>query len=37
MCGALSCIDEMKAEAIELTVVTYSILIGGFASINDAK
>lgn len=37
MRGGLSCIEEMKAENIELTLVTYSILIKGFAAINDVE
>jgi leucine-rich PPR motif-containing protein len=37
MCGALSCVEEMKAEGIELTIVTYSILIAGFGKINDSQ
>ncbi|KAL8233432.1 hypothetical protein R6Q59_019532 [Mikania micrantha] len=30
---ALSCVRKMKDEEIELTLVTYSILVGGFAKI----
>uniref|UniRef100_A0A453D9K8 Pentatricopeptide repeat-containing protein n=1 Tax=Aegilops tauschii subsp. strangulata TaxID=200361 RepID=A0A453D9K8_AEGTS len=37
MRGALSCVEEMKAEGIGLTIVTYSILISGFGKINDAQ
>jgi hypothetical protein len=37
MRGALSCTEEMKSEGLELTVVTYSILIAGYAKINDAQ
>ncbi|RRT73078.1 hypothetical protein B296_00028043, partial [Ensete ventricosum] len=37
MRGALSCMDEMKTEGIELTVATYSILIAGFAKVNAAE
>jgi leucine-rich PPR motif-containing protein len=37
MRGALSCVEEMKAEGIELTIVTYSILIAGFGKINDSQ
>lgn len=37
MRGALSCVEEMKSEGLELTIVTYSILISGFAKINDSQ
>lgn len=37
MRGALSCIDEMRTEGVELTVATYSILIAGFAKVLDAE
>ncbi|KAL5976477.1 hypothetical protein ACLOJK_020810 [Asimina triloba] len=37
MRGALSCVEEMKDEGIEMTVVTYSVLIKGFNNIGDAE
>lgn len=37
MRGALSCVEEMKSEGIEMTVVTYSILISGYGKTNDAQ
>lgn len=37
MRGALACVEEMKDEDIEMSVVTYSILIKGFNNIGDAE
>jgi leucine-rich PPR motif-containing protein len=37
MRGALSCVEEMKSEGLEMTVVTYSILIAGYGKTNDAE
>jgi hypothetical protein len=37
MRGALSCVEEMKSEGIEMTVVTYSTLISGYGKTNDAQ
>lgn len=34
---ALFCVRKMKDEGIELTLVTYSVLIGGFARVGDIK
>lgn len=34
---ALSCVRKMKEEGIEMTLVTYSILVGGFAKIGNSE
>lgn len=34
---ALSCVRKMKDEGIEMSLVTYSILVGGFAKVGDVK
>lgn len=34
---ALSCVRKMKDEGVEMTLVTYSILVGGFAKVSNAK
>lgn len=34
---ALSCVRKMEDEGIELSLVTYSILVGGFAKVGDVK
>ncbi|RVW80728.1 putative mitochondrial protein [Vitis vinifera] len=34
---ALSCVRKMKEEGIEMSLVTYSILVGGFAKIANAE
>lgn len=34
---ALSCVRKMKEEGIELSLVTYSILVGGFARIGNVE
>lgn len=34
---ALSCVRKMKEEGIEMSLVTYSILVGGFAKIGNAE
>ena len=34
---ALSCVRKMKEEGIERTLVTYSILVGGFAQIGNSE
>ncbi|KAK3003001.1 hypothetical protein RJ639_017900 [Escallonia herrerae] len=33
---ALSCVRKMKDEGVDMTLVTYSILVGGFAKIGNA-
>ncbi|CAN6444939.1 unnamed protein product [Victoria cruziana] len=37
MQAAVACVQEMKSEDIEMTLVTYSIIIAGFANVADAK
>lgn len=34
---ALSCVRKMKEEGIEMSLVTYSILVGGFAKMGNAE
>lgn len=34
---ALSCVRKMKEEGIELSLVTYSILVGGFARVGNVE
>lgn len=34
---ALSCVRKMKDEGIEMSLVTYSIIVGGFAKIGNAE
>jgi hypothetical protein len=34
---ALSCVRKMKDEGIEMTLVTYSIIVGGFAKVGNAE
>lgn len=34
---ALCCVRKMKDEGIELSLVTYSILIGGFAKVGNIE
>lgn len=34
---ALSCVRKMKEEGIEITLVTYSILVRGFAKIGNSE
>ncbi|KAE8684966.1 hypothetical protein F3Y22_tig00111105pilonHSYRG00836 [Hibiscus syriacus] len=34
---ALSCVRKMKEEGIEMTVVTYNILVGGFAKVGNSE
>lgn len=34
---ALSCVRKMKDEGIEMSLVTYSILVGGFAKVGDTE
>ena len=34
---ALSCVRKMKEEGIEMSLVTYSIIVGGFAKIANAE
>ncbi|XP_021895911.1 pentatricopeptide repeat-containing protein At5g04810, chloroplastic-like [Carica papaya] len=34
---ALSCVRKMKEEGIEVSLVTYSIIVGGFAKVNNAE
>lgn len=34
---ALSCVKKMKDEGIEMSLVTYSIIVGGFAKVGNAK
>lgn len=34
---ALSCVRKMKNEGIEMSLVTYSILVGGFARVGNTK
>ena len=34
---ALSCVRKMKEEGIELSLVTYSILVGGFARVGNIE
>jgi hypothetical protein len=34
---ALSCVRKMKDEGIEMSLVTYSIIVGGFAKVGNAK
>lgn len=34
---ALSCVRKMKDERIEMSVVTYSIIVGGFAKLGNAQ
>jgi hypothetical protein len=34
---ALSCVRRMKDEGIEMTLVTYSIIVGGFAKLGNAQ
>jgi hypothetical protein len=34
---ALSCVRKMKDEGIEMSVVTYSIIVGGFAKMGNAE
>lgn len=34
---ALSCVRKMKDEGVEMTLVTYSILVGGFAKVGDVE
>lgn len=33
---ALSCVRKMKDEGIEMSLVTYSIIVGGFAKVGNA-
>lgn len=37
MCRALSCVEEIKSEELEMTIVTYSIVISGYGKTNDAQ
>lgn len=37
MRGALSCVEEMKAENIQMSLVTFSILVKGFASVGNIE
>ena len=34
---ALSCVRKMKEEGVEMSLVTYSIVVGGFAKIGNAE
>jgi len=34
---ALSCVRKMKEEGIEMSLVTYSILVGGFARVGNVE
>lgn len=34
---ALNCVRKMKEESIEMSLVTYSIIVGGFAKVGDAE
>lgn len=34
---ALSCVRKMTDEGIEVTLVTYSILVGGFAKVGNVE
>jgi len=34
---ALHCVRKMKEEGIEITIVTYSIIVGGFARMANAE
>lgn len=34
---ALSCVRKMKEEGIEMSLVTYSILVSGFAKMGNAE
>lgn len=34
---ALACVRKMKEEGIEMSLVTYSILVKGFAKIGNAE
>ena len=34
---ALHCVRKMKEEGIEMSLVTYSIIVGGFAKVGNAE
>lgn len=34
---ALSCVRKMKEEGIGMSLVTYSIMVGGFAKVGNAE
>ena len=34
---ALSCVRKMNDEGVEVTLVTYSILVGGFAKVGNVE
>jgi hypothetical protein len=34
---ALSCVRKMNEEGIEMSLVTYSIVVGGFAKFGNAE
>jgi len=34
---ALHCVRKMKDEGIEMSIVTYSIIVGGFAKVGNAE
>lgn len=34
---ALNCVRKMKDEGIEMSIVTYSIIVGGFAKLGNAE
>lgn len=34
---ALTCVRKMKDEGIEISVVTYSIIVGGFAKVGNVE
>lgn len=34
---AITCVRKMKDEGIEISVVTYSIIVGGFAKVGNVE
>lgn len=34
---ALSCVRKMRDEGIEMSLVTYSIIVGGFARVGNVE